>query len=96
MTESDLRSGTVLWCMNKYCKQRYTENKHQSIQSRHFLFQRKPYITNIYMTLAQKNIIIKQKVAYVHGKAFHVDGGGERNMRLNFSYSTNVEENKQI
>ena len=29
---------------------------------------------------------IKQKVAYVHGKAFHVDGGGERSMRLNFSY----------
>ena len=34
---------------------------------------------------------IKQKVAYVHGKAFHVDGGGERNMRLNFSYSTNEQ-----
>jgi len=32
---------------------------------------------------------IKQKVAYVHGKAFHVDGGGERSMRLNFSYSSN-------
>jgi len=32
---------------------------------------------------------IKEKVAYVHGKAFHVDGGGERSMRLNFSYSTN-------
>ena len=31
---------------------------------------------------------IKEKVAYVHGKAFHVDGGGERSMRLNFSYST--------
>ena len=29
---------------------------------------------------------IKQKVAYVHGKAFHVDGGGGRSMRLNFSY----------
>ncbi|MBN2602715.1 MAG: PLP-dependent aminotransferase family protein [Candidatus Thermoplasmatota archaeon] len=37
---------------------------------------------------------IKHKVAYVHGKAFHVDGGGERSMRLNFSYSTNdqIEE----
>ncbi|KYK21199.1 aminotransferase [Thermoplasmatales archaeon SG8-52-4] len=37
---------------------------------------------------------IKQKVAYVHGKAFHVDGGGERSMRLNFSYSANdqIEE----
>jgi 2-aminoadipate transaminase len=37
---------------------------------------------------------IKEKVAYVHGKAFHVDGGGERSMRLNFSYSTNdqIEE----
>ena len=32
---------------------------------------------------------IKHKVAYVHGKAFHVDGGGERSMRLNFSYSSN-------
>jgi 2-aminoadipate transaminase len=32
---------------------------------------------------------IKEKVAYVHGKAFHVDGGGERSMRHNFSYSTN-------
>jgi 2-aminoadipate transaminase len=32
---------------------------------------------------------LKQKVAYVHGKAFSVDGGGERSMRLNFSYSTN-------
>jgi len=31
---------------------------------------------------------IKEKVAYVHGKAFHVDGGGERSMRLNFSYSS--------
>jgi len=31
---------------------------------------------------------IKEKVAYVHGKAFHVDGGGERCMRLNFSYSS--------
>jgi len=31
---------------------------------------------------------IKEKVAYVHGKAFHVDGHGERSMRLNFSYST--------
>jgi len=37
---------------------------------------------------------IKKKVAYVHGKAFHVDGGGERSMRLNFSYSSNdqIEE----
>jgi len=34
---------------------------------------------------------IKQKVAYVHGKAFHVDGGGERSMRLNFSYSTDEQ-----
>jgi 2-aminoadipate transaminase len=31
---------------------------------------------------------LKQKVAYVHGKAFCVDGGGERSMRLNFSYAT--------
>ena len=34
---------------------------------------------------------IKEKVAYVHGKAFHVDGGGERSMRLNFSYSNNQQ-----
>ena len=34
---------------------------------------------------------IKQKVAYVHGKAFHVDGGGGRSMRLNFSYATNEQ-----
>jgi len=32
---------------------------------------------------------IKQKVAYVHGKAFFVNEGGGRSMRLNFSYSTN-------
>ncbi len=32
---------------------------------------------------------MKKKVAYVHGKAFHVDGGGERSIRLNFSYSSN-------
>jgi 2-aminoadipate transaminase len=30
---------------------------------------------------------IKEKVAYVHGKAFYVDGGGANSMRLNFSYS---------
>jgi 2-aminoadipate transaminase len=37
---------------------------------------------------------IKHKVAYVHGKAFHVDGGGARSLRLNFSYSSNekIEE----
>jgi len=34
---------------------------------------------------------IKEKVAYVHGKAFHVDGGGERSIRLNFSYSTDEQ-----
>jgi len=34
---------------------------------------------------------IKQKVAYVHGKAFFVDGGGARCMRLNFSYSTDEQ-----
>lgn len=32
---------------------------------------------------------IKHKVAYVHGKAFHVDDGGSRSFRLNFSYSSN-------
>jgi len=37
---------------------------------------------------------IKHKVAYVHGKAFHVDGGGARSLRLNFSYSSDekIEE----
>jgi 2-aminoadipate transaminase len=37
---------------------------------------------------------IKNKVAYVHGKAFHVDGKGERSLRLNFSYSSDerIEE----
>lgn len=37
---------------------------------------------------------IKNKVAYVHGKAFHVDGGGERSLRLNFSYPSDekIEE----
>ena len=34
---------------------------------------------------------IKEKVAYVHGKAFHVDGGGERSMRLNFSYPSDEQ-----
>jgi len=34
---------------------------------------------------------IKQKVAYVHGKAFHVDGGGANSMRLNFSYSSDEQ-----
>ncbi|MFH1100942.1 MAG: PLP-dependent aminotransferase family protein [Methanobacteriota archaeon] len=34
---------------------------------------------------------LKNKVAYVHGKAFHVDDGGGRSMRLNFSYSTNEQ-----
>lgn len=33
----------------------------------------------------------KEKVAYVHGKAFCVDGSGGRCMRLNFSYSTNEQ-----
>ena len=28
---------------------------------------------------------IKEKVAYVHGRAFYVDGGGGNTMRLNFS-----------
>jgi 2-aminoadipate transaminase len=32
---------------------------------------------------------IKHKVAYVHGKAFHVDEGGGRSFRLNFSYPSN-------
>jgi 2-aminoadipate transaminase len=29
---------------------------------------------------------IKEKVAYVHGRAFYVNGGGEHSMRLNFSF----------
>jgi 2-aminoadipate transaminase len=33
----------------------------------------------------------KEKVAYIHGKAFCVDGGGGNSMRLNFSYSTNEQ-----
>lgn len=39
---------------------------------------------------------IKNKVAYVHGKAFHVDGGGERSLRLNFSYSSNTQIDEGI
>jgi len=37
---------------------------------------------------------LKEKVAYVHGKAFSVDGSGGRSMRLNFSYanSEKIEE----
>ncbi|OYT29660.1 aminotransferase [Thermoplasmatales archaeon ex4572_165] len=37
---------------------------------------------------------IKHKVAYVHGKAFYVDDGGARSLRLNFSYSSDdkIEE----
>ena len=34
---------------------------------------------------------IKNKVAYVHGKAFHVDDGGGRSMRLNYSYSADEQ-----
>jgi len=34
---------------------------------------------------------LKEKVAYVHGKAFCVDGSGSRSMRLNFSYSSNEQ-----
>jgi 2-aminoadipate transaminase len=34
---------------------------------------------------------LKEKVAYVHGKAFCVDGGGGSSMRLNFSYPTNEQ-----
>jgi len=34
---------------------------------------------------------LKQKIVYVHGKAFHVDGGGGRSMRLNFSHSTEAQ-----
>jgi 2-aminoadipate transaminase len=34
---------------------------------------------------------IKQKVAYVHGKAFCVDDSCGRSMRLNFSYSTDEQ-----
>jgi len=34
---------------------------------------------------------LKEKVAYVHGKAFCVDGSGGRSMRLNFSYASNEQ-----
>ncbi|MCI0501912.1 MAG: PLP-dependent aminotransferase family protein, partial [Epsilonproteobacteria bacterium] len=39
---------------------------------------------------------IKEKVAYVHGKAFHVDDGGAQSMRLNFSYSANEQIHEGI
>jgi len=39
---------------------------------------------------------IKEKVAYVHGKAFYVDGGGANSMRLNFSYPTNQQIDEGI
>jgi 2-aminoadipate transaminase len=39
---------------------------------------------------------IKEKVAYVHGKAFHVDDGGGQSMRLNFSYSTDEQIHEGI
>jgi 2-aminoadipate transaminase len=34
---------------------------------------------------------IKEKVAYVHGNAFCIDGSCDRSIRLNFSYSTNKQ-----
>ncbi len=34
---------------------------------------------------------IKEKVAYVHGRAFYVDGGGSNAMRLNFSNPSDEE-----
>ena len=34
---------------------------------------------------------INEKVAYVHGKAFCVDGSCGNSMRLNFSYSNNEQ-----
>lgn len=33
------------------------------------------------------NKAIKEKVAYIHGAAFHADGSGRNTMRLNFSHS---------
>jgi len=39
---------------------------------------------------------IKAKVAYVHGKAFHVDGGGGDSMRLNFSYASDDQMDEGI
>ena len=39
---------------------------------------------------------LKEKVAYVHGKAFCVDGSGGRAMRLNFSYSSNEQIDEGI
>jgi len=40
-------------------------------------------------TIEMLSDAINEKVAYVHGKAFHVDGSGENTMRLNF---TNPED----
>ncbi len=39
---------------------------------------------------------IENKVAYVIGSAFHYDGSGKNNMRLNFSFPTEEEINRGI
>ena len=39
---------------------------------------------------------LRKKVAYVHGKAFHVDGSGTNTMRLNFSNPSDEEIKKGI
>ena len=47
-----------------------------------FLWVELPHHIN---TVEMLNDAIKEKVAYVHGRAFHVDGGGINSMRLNFT-----------
>ena len=39
---------------------------------------------------------LEEKVAYVVGKAFYVDGGGKNTMRLSFSVNTEEEIEKGI
>ena len=42
-------------------------------------------------TMEMFNDALRKKVAYVHGKAFHVDGSGTNTMRLNFSNPSDEE-----
>lgn len=47
-------------------------------------------------TMEMFNDALRKKVAYVHGKAFHVDGSGTNTMRLNFSNPSDEEIKKGI
>ncbi len=47
-------------------------------------------------TMEMFNDALRKKVAYVHGKAFHVDGSGTNTMRLNFSNPSDEEIRKGI